>query len=142
MTGTGSEAGREDADSSSHLLECLTNEAHVVLFSTYGKEITGMTEVDLTSRLKRLIVRKCNATASTMKVLKMHQDSDQPILSCIAQIKAVARQCNFKVKCTCPTTVKCKCTDFTDHMVLYKLVEGLNDLELQEELLTEEELTL
>ena len=142
MTGTGSEAGGEDADSSSHLLECLTNEAHVVLFSTYGKEITGMTEVDLTSRLKRLIVRKCNATASTMKVLKMHQDSDQPILSYIAQIKAVARQCSFKVKCTCPTTVKCKCTDFTDHMVLYKLVEGLNDLELQEELLTEEELTL
>ena len=125
-----------DADSSRHLLECFSNEDHEELFSTYGKEITGMTEVDLTSRLKRLIVRKCNATASTMKVLKMHQDSDQPILSCIAQIKAVARQCSFKVKCTCPTTVKCKCTDFTDHMVLYKLVEGLNDMELQEELLT------
>ena len=48
----------------------------------------------------------------------MHQDSDQPILSYIAQIKAAARQCSFKVKCTCTTTVKCKCTDFTDHMVL------------------------
>ena len=99
------------------------------LTSTYGKEITGMTEADL-------IVRKCRATASTMKVLKMHQDSDQPILSYIAQIKAAARQCSFKVKCTCTTTVKCKCTDFTDHMVLYKLAEGLNDMELQEELLT------
>ena len=84
-----------DADSSRHLLECFSNEDHEVLFSTYGKEITGMTEVDLTSRLKRLIVRKCNATASTMKVLKMHQDSDQPILSYIVQIKAADKTMHF-----------------------------------------------
>ena len=70
------------------------------LTTTYGKEITGMTEADLSSKLKRLIVRQCNAMTSAMKVLKMHQDSDQLILSYIAQIKAAARQFSFKVKCT------------------------------------------
>ena len=89
-----------DADSSRHLLECFSNEDHEELFSTYGKEITGMTEADLTSKLKRLIVRQCNDMTSAMKVLKMHQDSDQPILSYIAQIKVAARQFSFKVKCT------------------------------------------
>ena len=89
-----------DSDSSRHLLECFSNEDHEVLFSTYGKEITGMTEADLSSKLKRLIVRQCNAMTSAMKVLKMHQDSDQLILSYIAQIKVAARQFSFKVKCT------------------------------------------
>ena len=89
-----------DADSSRHLLECFSNEDHEELFSTYGKEITGMTEADLISKLKRLIVRQCNDMTSAMKVLKMHQDSDQPILSYIAQIKVAARQFSFKVKCT------------------------------------------
>ena len=101
-----------------------------------------MNEADLTSNLKRLVVRKCNALASTMKVLKMHQDSDQPVLNYIAQLKAAARHCNFKVKCKCTTIVKYKCIDFTDHMVLYMLVAGVNDMELQEELLTEVDLTL
>ena len=89
-----------NTNSSSHLLECLSTKVHEVLFSIYGREITGMTEADLTSKLKRLIVRQCNAMTSAMKVLKMHQDSDQLILSYIAQIKAAARQFSFKVKCT------------------------------------------
>ena len=41
-----------DTNSSSHLLECLSTEVHDVLFSTYGKEIIGITEADLTSKLK------------------------------------------------------------------------------------------
>ena len=101
-----------------------------------------MTEAELTSKLKRLVVRKCNALASIMKVLQIHQDSDQPVLNYITQLKAAARQCNFIMQCTCTTTVKCKCIDFTDPMVLYMLVAGVNDMELQEELLTEADLTL
>ena len=81
-----------------------------------------------------------NAMASTMKVLNMHQDSDQPVINFIAQLKAAARQFNFKVQCKC--TVKCQYTDFTDLIVLYKLVVGVIDMELLEELLTEADLTI
>ena len=73
--------------------------------------------------------------ASTMKVLNMHQDSDQPILNFIAQLKAAARQCNFKVHCKC--TPKCKCMDFTVLIVQYMIGVGVSDTDLQEELLTE-----
>ena len=38
--------------------------------------------------------------------------------------------------------MKCKCTDFTDLIVLYKLVVGVSDMELLEELLTEADLTI
>ena len=65
------------------------------------------------------LMNNINAMASTMKVLNMHQDSDQPVINFIAQLKAAARQFNFKVQCKC--TVKCQYTDFTDLIVLYKL---------------------
>ena len=89
------------------------------------------------NNIKRLVVQKCNVMASTMKVLNMHQDSDQPVLNLIAQLRAAARQCNFKVKCACR-----KNNDFTDLIVLYKFVAGVSDMELQEDFLTEAELTL
>ena len=65
------------------------------------------------------LMNNINAMASTMMVLNMHQDSDQPVTNFIAQLKAAARQFNFKVQCKC--TVKCQYTDFTDLIVLYKL---------------------
>ena len=49
-------ASRVVTDSSFHLLECLSPEVYDVLFSTYGSEITMMTEADLTSNIKRLVV--------------------------------------------------------------------------------------
>ena len=58
-------------ESSSHLLECLSPKVYKELCNTYGSELTTMTEDSLTSKIKRLVVRKCNAMASTIKVLKM-----------------------------------------------------------------------
>ena len=75
--------------------------------------------------------------ASTMAVLRMSQDSDQAILNYIAQLKAAARQCDFKLKCSCE-----KDNDFTESIILYKLMAGVSDMELQVELLTKADLTL
>ena len=38
--------------------------------------------------------------------------------------------------------MKCKCTDFTDLIVQYKIVGGVSDMDLQEELITEADLML
>ena len=124
-------------DSSSHLLECLSPEVYSVLFSTYGREISSQTEADLLGNIKRLVVRQRNTMASIMAVLRMSQDSDQAILNYIAQLRAAARQCDFKLKCGCG-----KDNDFTESIILYKLVAGVSDMELQEELLTKADLTL
>ena len=72
-----------------------------------------------------------------MAVLNMSQDSNQAVLNYISQLKAVSRHCNFKVKCECG-----KDADFTDSIILYKLVAGVSDLELQEELLIKSDLIL
>ena len=124
-------------DSSSHLLECLSSEVYSVLFSTYGRHISSQTEADLLGNIKRLVVRQRNTMASIMAVLRMSQDSDQAILNYIAQLRAAARQCDFKLKCDCG-----KDNDFTESIILYKLVAGVSDMELQEELLTKADLTL
>ena len=60
-----------------------------------------------------------------MKVLSLNQDSDQAILNLIAQLQAMARQCKLKVTCACG-----KENDFTDSIILSKLVTGICDTEL------------
>ena len=67
----------------------------------------------------------------------MYQASDQAILNFIAQLKAAARLCNFRAKCECKKEV-----DSTDTLVLYKLVAGVADDELQKDLLNKADITL
>ena len=55
----------------------------------------------------------------------------------MAQLKAKARMCNFSKNCECGRKV-----DYTDEMVLCRLVSGVYDQELQEEMLRREKLTL
>ena len=59
------------------------------------------------------------------------------MLSFIAQLKAAARQCGFTRTCKCNEVV-----DFTDTIVLYKLLAGVSDADLQGDLLKEADLTL
>ena len=47
----------------------------------------------------------------------MNQDSDQAVLNYISELRAAARQCNFKLKCECG-----KDNVFTDSIIPYKLV--------------------
>ena len=89
--------------------------------------------------IKRLVVKQKNTMASIMAVLGMSQDSDQAVLNYIAKLKAAARQCDFHVKCSCGCG---KDISFTDKIILYKLVAGVSDMRLQEELLEKTDLTL
>lgn len=125
-------------NSPSHLLECLSKEIYNILYSMYGPLMKDQTEENLLTNIKRLVVKQRNTMAQVMTVLKMTQESDQPVLSFIAQLKAAARLCEFKSKCAeCQAEV-----DFTDSLVLYKLVAGVAYMELQEELLKKADFTL
>ena len=88
-----------------------------ILFSTYGEGISSQTEATLLSNIKTLVVCQCNTMASIMAVLRKNQDSDQAVLNYIAELRAAARQCNFKLKCECG-----KDNVFTDYIIPYKLV--------------------
>ena len=127
------------SEAPSHLLECLGTEVMAILYNTYGAAITDQTEGQLITNIRRLVVKQRNTMATVMQVLRMYQyqDSDQAVLNFIAQLKAAARLCQFTAQCECS-----KAVEFTDMIVLYKLVAGIVDEELQKELLTKADRTL
>ncbi len=69
--------------STSHLLECLSNEVYSVLFNTYGSDIKSQSEAELLFNIKRLVVRQRNTMASIRAVHRMSQASDQAILNLV-----------------------------------------------------------
>ena len=89
-----------------------------------------MTEVKLFENLEHLIVQKRNSLLSVMDMMSLKQESGQKFLSFLAQLKAKARVCSFSKACECGRKV-----DYTDEMVLCRLVSGVYDQELQEEML-------
>ena len=120
-----------------HLLECLSPEVYRVLFDTYGGAINDMAEDDLTANLEHLVVRKRNKLAQVMELLAAKQDSGQKILGFLSQLKSKARHCQLSKTCKCGRVVY-----YTDEMVLFRLVAGVSDPELQEDLLKVENLSL
>ena len=124
-------------DAASHLLDCLSKEVYGVIFSTYGSAVSTQAEGVLLENIKRLVVRKKNKLVIVMEMLSLKQESDESILNFISRLKAKARQCSLQTKCSCGESV-----DYTDQITLYMLVAGMTDLEIQEELLTKDNLTL
>ena len=124
-------------DAGSHFLDCLGKEVYSVLFSTYGVEMSSQSEETLCTNLKNLVVRKQNKLLSIMELLALKQDSDERIINFVSRVKAKARQCDLAMSCACGRSV-----DFKDNFTLYMLVAGVSDPEIQEDLLTEDNLTL
>ena len=88
-------------DGGSHLLASLSKDVYSVLFSAYGPSISDQTEKELKDNIMKLVVRKKNRILSVMELLALRQDSDERIVNFISRVKAKARQCNLKLKCTC-----------------------------------------
>ena len=111
--------------------------------STYGAGLTTQDEDTLISNVKKLVVRSRNKLASAVELLKLRQDADQTVESYLAKMRAVARQCDFKVTKPCshnpPVDVE---IDYSENVILRQLLVGMHDEELQRDLLTKENLTL
>ena len=78
-----------------------------------------------------------NILAKLLLQLKTAGRGTSKDILALAQLKAAARLCQFTAQCECS-----KAVEFTDMIVLYKLVAGIVDEELQKELLTKADLTL
>ena len=120
-----------------HLVECLSDSVYTTLFNSYGSSLREQSESQLMSNIEHLVVRKRNRMASIMEFMSMKQDSDQRILSFTSKLKSLGRHCTFRTSCSCGNEV-----DFTNGMVLFRLVAGIADAEIQEELLTKESINL
>ena len=68
-----------------------------------------------------------------MKLRSLKQGPDQLVKQYLGHLKQIARSCHFLMTCssgTCEQKNNCR-----DEMVLYQLVQGLNDDEIQKKVL-------
>ena len=72
-----------------------------------------------------------------LELLDARQDTGQKVLSFIKQLKSKWRHCQLSKKCECGEEI-----DYPEEVVLFRLVAGVSDLELQEYLLKIENLNL
>ena len=83
------------------------------------------------------MVRPENKLSHVVRLQRMRQDSGQTVAHFSANIRAAARMCKFGVTCECNKKIS-----YEEHMVLYQLLSGLEDAEVQADLLAKPELTL
>ena len=85
------------------------------------------------ARVKLLAVKKHNPLVAQVKFLSTGQDRDEPVHSFVARLRGIAAQCNFRVKSPCECGVS---VPYDDRMIAHMLVRGLEDLGMQEKVLT------
>ena len=122
------------------LRECLATDISRAIFSSYGDEMKNLTEEQLLKAISTTCVTKQTLQARVSELYKIKQESAQPVQAFLAALKMKARQCNMKVKCS-----KVGCTEMVDYsteIVKNHFIMGLSDIELQQDILAEENLTL
>jgi hypothetical protein len=128
-----------------HLMECLDTELQQQLYATIGPGISNLNEAQLTSHIEQLAVRARNKIVATKTLRAKKQGPDQPVQSFVADIRAIARECDFRVKV--PQCTECACqhertVNYTDDMVRDQLIFGLADSDIQQEILARREISL
>jgi hypothetical protein len=129
-----------------HLMECIDIELQQQLYATVGPGITTLSEGQLIQQIEQLAVRARNKLVATKTLRAKKQGPDQPVQSFVAELRAIARECDFKV-CVpeCSECKQCRCArsvSYTDQMVRDQLVFGLADSEIQQEILATRDISL
>ena len=101
---------------------CLGDTVVGMVFARHGnKRYKELTEEELVTEAKQLVVKSRNKLFHRLKLATMAQGGDESITSFQTRLKPVARTGKFQVEC-----VACKGqADYTDHMVLDNLIRGL-----------------
>ena len=125
------------SDDPDTVLQSLPPAAYSLLFARLGDDLIAQTEERLIASIQASMVRPENKLVHVIKLQRMKQDSGQTIAHFSANIRAAARQCQFRMSCKCTKRVS-----YEEHMVLYQLLSGLEDAEVQADLLAKTNLTL
>ena len=87
--------------------------------------------------MKNLVVRFENPAVHVQTFLWMNQQPDEVIRYFLARLRGMATHCEFRVRCSCAQEVS-----YTDNVTKFKLVAGLNDEEIKEDVLGAADLDL
>ena len=109
------------------LLECCEESLRKDVMRTAGESLVGKSEDDVLTAIHSLAVREENTTVARVTLHQMTQDVDETVRSYYARLKGQATVCKLTVSCkTCNKDV-----DYTDEAIKSVLVHGLNDSEIQ-----------
>ena len=121
----------EGTDKVIQLLECCNEQLRKDLTRNAGGTLTGMTEEEVFVAMKKLAVREENTMVARVTLHNMRQDRDEPVRAYGARLCGQASVCKFTQQCTgCGSNV-----DYTDAMLRDVLCRGLEDSEIQMDLL-------
>ena len=113
------------------LLECRDDQLRRDLTRNTGGALTEMAEDDVLKAMRRLAVREENTMVARATLHNLRQDRDEPIRAYGARLKGQASVCKFTQQCArCDASV-----DFTEAMIRDVLCRGLEDTEIQMDLL-------
>ena len=135
-------------DSGTLLRECLASDVSRAIFSNHGSSMKSMTEKELLDAISTCCVTKQTLQARIAELYRLKQDVGQKVQTYLATLKLKARQCEMKiktkVKCTEPTCSKEVVyeVDYSKEIIKNLFIIGLADVELQQDIMVEEDLTL
>ena len=115
------------------LYACCADELKQGLSRSTGGGQFSLTESNLLKLMRQLAVRYQNPAVHVQEFLSMSQQQDEPVRQYLTRLKGTAARCNFMEKCvTCHKDVS-----YADSVIRFKLISGLNDQEIKEDILTE-----
>ena len=103
--------------------------------AVYNSGVNSETdEKVLLDTIKKLAVRAQNTLVNVVKFLDLAQDQDESASAYTARLKGQASVCDFTIRCKSATCSQI--TSYSDQMVCHQLVRGLNDPNIQEQVLS------
>ena len=87
--------------------------------------------------IKQLAVKFQNPAVNVQEFLGMSQQADEGVRHYLSRLRGVASRCNFEVTCTCGTAVS-----YSDQVTRFKLIAGLHDMDIKEDILSIEDKAL
>lgn len=115
------------------LVECCEESLKHLMFGQYdATQQASATEADLLAAIKQLAVEHESVLSHRLRLHEAMQTPGQTIHAFLAVLRRLARQCNFKVKCSCDLSA-----DYSDSAVKDQLIKGMSSEEDRQRLLSE-----
>jgi hypothetical protein len=130
----------DNTDNPARLLNCLAPDMSKMLYSSLGAEIKNLMEQGIFENIITCCVTKQTVQARTIELHRISQEPGQPVQSFLANLKSKARQCNMRLICnnlTCQTYL-----NFSEPVILGLFINRVDDMELQQDLLAKQNMTL
>ena len=117
---------------------CSEELCHSLSRSTGGSHF-NKSEKQLLELMKQLAVQYQNPAVHVQEFLRLVQQQDEGVRHFVTRLQGVAARCNFVEKCPCDPSQD---VSYADSMIRFKLIAGLYDSEIKEDILSAEDKTL